>query len=201
MSTIGFYAISPYDARYLEKISTQELWVCTACFEVTSLGRNYQHCNCEPEPEIPKPGVDCANGFLLCALCARDVAGGLTRWSWLVCGFCKEVAIDRMVNGQSIPIGRHSFMNGHSWPVNVRNESEREGQAKEMLDFVSTQQELLAFGMQQAKVLFRNELLLAGEAHISMFQWRISFPASVEASKAALVAFRKHFRDKLKGLS
>ena len=66
------------------------LSVCTKCFGLTSQGQNYQHCECEPTPTIRIPEVDCPNVFSLCFLCARDIAGGITRWSWLVCKICLQ---------------------------------------------------------------------------------------------------------------
>ena len=201
MSAKDFYVYSPYDSRYAEKLTTEEYWVCTKCFDLTSLGKDYQHCKCEPKPQIDKPQVDCPSGFQLCALCARGVAGGLSRWSWLVCSECKEISVGRTIGGSNIPVGRHSIMNGDVWPLEVQNESERERQVREVLDFVNLQNELQIFGKARAEALFRNELLLHGEEHVSVFQWKLSFPSSEVASRAALAAFRKHVRDKLKGLS
>jgi hypothetical protein len=201
MSSKDFYVFSPYDSRYSEKLTTEEYWVCTKCFDLTSLGKDYQHCKCEPEPDIARPKVDCPSGFLLCALCARGIAGGLSRWSWLVCSECKEIAVGRTINGSNIPIGRHSIMNGGLWPLTVESDSEREGQVQEMLKFIDLQNELLIFGKFRAKNLFESDQLLEGERHISVFQWKHSFPASEELSRAALAAFRKHVRDKLKVLS
>jgi len=109
--------------------------------------------------------------------------------------------VGRTIGGSNIPVGRHSIMNGDVWPLEVKNENERERQVREVLEFVNLQNELQDFGKIRAKTLFKNELLLQGEQHVSVFQWKLSFPSSEEASRAALAAFRKHVRDKLKGLS
>ena len=201
MSSNDFYVLSPYDARYVEKLITQDYWVCTKCFELTSLGKDYQHCKCEPEPGVSRPKVDCPSGFMLCSLCAREIAGGRSRWSWLVCDVCKLASSHKWFSGSTLPIGRHSMMNRVSWPIEVIDDQQRAEQVSQMLRHISYQEELMKFGRRQAKALFDSEFLMEGEAHISCFQWRSSFPTSEEASKAAVKAFRKYVRDKLKGLS
>jgi len=201
MSSNDFYVLSPYDARYMEKLITQDYWVCTKCFDLTSLGKDYQHCKCEPEPGAPRPKVDCPSGYMLCALCAREIAGGLSRWSWLVCEVCKVNSSHKLFSGSTLPIGRHSIMNKVSWPIEVIDDAEREKQVSEMLRHVGYQEELMKFGKLQAKALLASDFSMEGEAHVSLFQWRHSFPVSGEVSKEAVKAFRKHVRDKLKGLS
>lgn len=200
MAAEDFYVHSPYDFRYSEKLATNSYWVCTTCFDLTSLGQDYQHCKCEPKPDVQIPNVDCPSGFLLCALCARNYAGGLSRWSWLVCNQCKSIAAHKRINGWNIPIGRHSLMNQISWPTHVDDQTEREKQVNEMVKFVDYQKELLAFGKLQSTKLFLSKPELKNEHHVSLFRWRAEFPISEDISKAAVVAFRRQVREKLKVL-
>jgi len=173
--------------------------VCTTCFGLTSHGQNYQHCDCEPTPKMAKPSVDCPSGFNLCYLCARDIAGGITRWSWLVCKTCVEVARGRKVKGKPLPLGRHSTMNGYSWSVGSGVDLEVDSVLDSLVDQIASDltgifeasSYLISFGGEQAKKLFLSEPALLGLASISMDDWRKHFPTSRECSLRAVSDFRR----------
>lgn len=72
----------------------------------------WQSCPCENTP-AQWEGCDVSRAKDLCILCARATAGGTTRWSWLACGECREVVrADGALGLPSLPLGRHSIMNG-----------------------------------------------------------------------------------------
>ena len=162
-------------------------FVCTTCFHLTNLGKGYQHCNCESAPDV-KPDVDCPNGYVLCQLCAQDVAGGLSRWSWLVCSTCHEQVNQVPRAGRSIPIGRHSIMNGHLWKVDVSEEVAQE-QARQVVEFAQSQITLAKFGILQAQQLFSFTPELHELKKIPVLEWKRYFPVSIETSRWAISKF------------
>ena len=171
-------------ARDLRNPHLNYLNVCTTCFGLTSLGNSYKYCKCEPIPEI-KWDVDCPNGYVLCQLCAQDVAGGLSRFSWLVCRSCHEQVNSVPRAGRSIPIGRHSIMNGLIWPLDV-NEEKAEQQAKEVVAFAESQMTLAEFGLLQARQLFESAPELQGLKAVPVLTWKSYFPTSIETSRWAI---------------
>ena len=170
--------------RDLQNSHLNYLSVCTTCFGLTSLGNSYQYCKCEPIPEIQLE-VDCPNGYVLCQLCAQDVAGGLSRFSWLVCRTCHEQINSVPRAGRSIPIGRHSIMNGLIWPLDV-SEEKAERQAKELMAFAESQITLAEFGLSQARQLFESVPELRDLKTVSVLDWKRYFPASIETSRWAI---------------
>jgi hypothetical protein len=77
----------------------------------------FQQCSCHG-PQERWPDVDVSRLHDLCVLCARGTAGGLSRWSWLVCHTCRVVvraSDDPQV--ARLPIGRHSIMNSRGVQV------------------------------------------------------------------------------------
>lgn len=170
--------------------------VCTTCFGLTSLGQNYQHCDCEPKPSIPRPNVDCPNGYNLCLLCAREIAGGITRWSWLACRTCVEVAKGRKVNGVGIPLGRHSIMNGYVWPVKGLSDARKEEISAELVKFLDGNSSLVEFGVLQGRRLLLSEPELIGLRFVPLQVWRELFPTSEEVSKASVKEYGRWVREK-----
>ncbi len=108
--------------------------VCTTCFGLTSAGTGMQRCRCEEYKAYP--GVDCPSGFQLCYMCAASVAGGTGRYSWNVCESCLK--FNRKLGskyGVSLPLGRHSIMNGLGIPMHATKRVQEEA-AKELLNFI-----------------------------------------------------------------
>ena len=171
-------------ARDLQNSHLMDLSVCTTCFGLTSRRKSYQYCKCEPIPEI-QWDVDCPNGYVLCQLCAQDVAGGLSRFSWLVCRDCHEQVNSVPRAGRSIPIGRHSIMNGLIWPLD-ESEEKAEQQAKELVAFVESQITLAEFGLLQARQLFNSVPELHDLKAVSVSDWKRYFPTSIETSRWAI---------------
>ena len=170
------------------------LSVCTKCFGLTSQGQNYQHCECEPTPTIRIPEVDCPNGFSLCFLCARDIAGGITRWSWLVCKTCLQVARGKRVNGVQLPLGRHSIMNGYSWSIQSDIDSNVDQIASDLLGIFEWSSHFESFAIHQARNLFQAEPRVENLPLVSMGDWKRYFPSSRESSVEALKEFRRWVR-------
>ena len=186
--TMSFYVLSKHDSRYVEILYREQLSICTTCFGLTSLGTSYQHCACEPEPKVNRPKDDCPNGYHLCHLCAQDVAGGTSRFAWVVCDECQIQCNSVPRAGRRIPIGRHSLMNGHLWPLDV-SEEQSEAQANEVVAFAQSQMTLAEFGKLQAKQLFDSATQLHDLKVVPVTEWKRLFPTSVETSRWAISKF------------
>ena len=188
------------DPRYAEILQGQECSVCTTCFRLTSLGKFYQHCKCEPTPAERPKWKDCPSGFNLCILCARTLAGGMSRWSWLACDQCITYSNHKRILRSSLPLGRHSLMNGEAWAIQVETVEERKEQVDQMLKFIDLQSELYEFSHVLAKEMFEQEPTLKGMTHVPLLQWRELFPPSLMESKIALEKFRSHMKNQTKGM-
>ena len=90
------------------------LSLCTSCFRLSDLSKqSSQRCRCEEQIPVNLGMLDCPSGLHLCYICARAVAGGFGRYSWNACKSCRAVN-SGMTEwlGVSLPLGRHSIMNG-----------------------------------------------------------------------------------------
>lgn len=174
-------------------MSSINLFICTKCFGLTSLGRGMQRCGCEEYKAYP--GVDCPNGYQLCHLCAASLAGGIGRYSWNVCKACLKFnrSLGRKY-GASLPLGRHSIMNGLSIPVSATKEVQEEG-IKQLMNFFETLQSIADFGDLQARVLFESIPAWRKETFISLDIWEAKFALSkVMATTRSVIAFKKYLR-------
>ena len=164
--------------------------VCTTCLHLTSHAADTQRCACEKQVE-PNLGIlDCPSGFHLCYICARKIAGGISRWSWNACNFC--LLINRQLQQDfegSVPLGRHSFMNGFSVPVNAVP-VESEAAIRNLVASFSVQVSLSDWGQLRARELFESVPEWAPRKDVDLTQWQRKFKASKFLSTAA---FKKYF--------
>ena len=161
--------------------------VCVACFHLTDLTqKSSQRCMCATEVHVERNGVDCPTGFLLCFVCARTQAGGTSRWSWNACNCCLSVNSSNQKHlGFSLPLGRHSIMNGVSVPLSAVGDELAAG-VDALLAFVSKSLAISDWGLLQARELFESVPEWAKETHIPIEVWQKKFKASKEKSLAAL---------------
>ena len=149
------------------------LLVCTTCFGLTSAGSGMQRCRCEVYK--PYPGVDCPSGFHLCFLCAASVAGGTGRYSWNACEVClKYNKYVKANQGFSLPLGRHSIMNGVSIPMALQGSALEEAidTMWRALDIAGTLED---WGLLQARELFESVPVWKRESYIALNTWEAKF--------------------------
>ncbi len=170
-----------------------DLLVCTTCFGLTSAGHGMQCCRCEKYKTYP--GVDCPSGFHLCYMCAASLAGGTGRYSWNVCEVCLK--FNRSLQskyGASLPLGRHSLMNGVSIPIHSARSMQDEGIA-EMLNFLNKAQILNDWGNLQARALFESIPMWRKEPLICLQRWEEKFALSiVKATSRSVQQFKDFLR-------
>ena len=161
--------------------------VCTTCFQLTDLTLGTtQRCRCVEQVKEAFGYLDCPSGFHLCDLCARLQAGGTSRWSWNACDFCRTVNANTQKRlGFSLPLGRHSIMNGFSVPVSAVGEELADG-AETLVAFMAKSVAISDWGLLKAREMFESVPVWAKESHISLEVWQKKFPASKENSLAAL---------------
>ena len=174
-------------------MTSNGLFVCTTCFGLTSAGKGMQRCSCETYQAYP--GIDCPNGFHLCDMCAASVAGGLGRYSWNVCEVCLK--FNRSLQskyGVSLPLGRHSIMNGVSISMKASKDEQDEGIEK-LLKFIEKAQDLSDWGDLQARLLFESVPMWKNESLISLEKWQEKFALSkVKATSRSVTAFKRFLR-------
>ena len=161
--------------------------VCTTCFRLTDLTKqSSQRCLCPTEVHVERNGVDCPTGFHLCDLCARAEAGGTGRFSWNACKCCLSVNANTQKRlGFSLPLGRHSIMNGFSVPVSAVGDELAAG-ADALVAFIAKSVAISDWGLLQARELFESVPEWAKEDHIPLEIWEKKFKASKEKSLVAL---------------
>ena len=174
-------------------MSTSELFVCTACFSLTSLGRGMQSCRCEENKEYP--GVDCPSGYHLCYMCAASVAGGTSRWSWNACENC--IKFNRSLTskyGICIPLGRHSIMN--SIGITLKASKAEQAQATTaLLQFLHISGKISDWGLLQARHLFESIPMWKREPFILLSTWEAKFALSkVKATSRSVAALKGYLR-------
>ena len=174
-------------------MSPNILLVCTTCFGLTSAGTGMQRCRCEKYKAYP--GIDCPSGFHLCDMCATSVAGGTGRYSWNVCEVCLK--FNRKLAstyGVSLPLGRHSFMNGIAIPLNVAKRIQEE-KTTELLHFIDVAGSISDWGTLQARVLFESVPMWRKEPYIKVSVWEAKFHLSVvKATSRSVQAFKDYLR-------
>jgi len=152
-----------------------------------------QRCRCEKYQAYP--GVDCPSGFHLCVMCATTVAGGTGRYSWNVCEICLKFNRSLASKyGVSLPLGRHSIMNGISIPIHAAPSVLEEG-ITEMLNFISKAQTISDWGDLQARTLFESIPMWRKEPFIRVRRWEEKFKLSkVKATTRSVNAFKQYLR-------
>lgn len=170
-----------------------DLLVCTTCFGLTSAGHGMQCCRCEKYKTYR--GVDCPSGFHLCYMCAASLAGGTGRYSWNVCEVCLKFNRNLQSNyGVSLPLGRHSLMNGLSIPIHATRSIQDKG-ITEMLNYLEKAQNISDWGNLQARALFESIPMWRKEPFIRLQRWEEKFALSkVKATSRSVTAFKQYLR-------
>ena len=174
-------------------MSSIDLLVCTTCFGLTSAGQGMQRCQCEKYQAYP--GVDCPSGFHLCFMCAASKAGGTSRWSWNACESCLKFNNRlKSKSGASLPLGRHSIMNGVSVPMNASKRIQEE-KTEDLLHFVNVAEDISDWGKLQARILFESVPMWRNEPYIKLSVWEAKFELStVKATTRSVNAFKQYLR-------
>ena len=175
----------------LEWFYMTNLYVCTECFGLTSKGAGMQRCRCEVYETYP--GVDCPSGYHLCYICATSLAGGTGRYSWNVCAVClkfnRKLATDY---GVSLPLGRHSIMNGLAIPMHG-TKGEQDLAINQLLESLEVAACLSDWGLAQAKALFESVPMWKKKPHILLSNWEAKFHlTTVRATSRSVSAFKKY---------
>ncbi len=159
-------------------MSDKIFYICTKCFNLTSLGNGTQRCECEPSKKIE--GIDSPSGFHLCYICCVRVAGGTSRWSWEACEICLEINKNRKENNQIfLPLGRHSVMNGVAIPLNLEK-SKWDLAAQELVLFTEVMQELETWCVTRAAKMFADVSQWADLRHVRADTWEREFSLPIE---------------------
>jgi hypothetical protein len=169
------------------------LFVCTTCFNLTSLGLGMQRCRCEECKAYE--GVDCPAGYHLCYMCAATVVGGTSRYSWTACESCLK--FNRSLQGKygfSLPLGRHSIMNSISVPLRASAEVQDKAVA-EMLKFVEVSGSISDWGLLQARTLYESAHSSSVLGIVAAEKWEAKFHLSkVKATSRSAQAFKDYLR-------
>ena len=166
-------------------------YVCTKCFGLTSKGAGMQRCSCEEYKSYSE--VDCPSGYHLCDICAATLAGGTSRYSWNACEVClkfnRKLATDY---GMSLPLGRHSVMNGISIPFNTAKR-EQEGAIKQLIESLNVSGRISEWGISQARALFKSVPMWEKESYIPLNKWEAKFAlTTVRATSRSVAAFKDY---------
>ena len=166
-----------------------DFYVCTTCFGLTSAGTGMQRCRCEEYKAYL--GVDCPSGYHLCQLCAALLAGGTGRFSWHVCKVClkfnRKLAKDY---GFSLPLGRHSLMNGLGIPLSASDEV-RDAVIEDLMRSLNAAGALADWGLLQARVLFESVPAWKREPFVLLDTWEAKFAlGAVKATSRSVAPLR-----------
>jgi hypothetical protein len=128
-------------------------------------------------------------------MCAASMAGGTGRYSWNVCEVCLK--FNRSLAGKygaSLPLGRHSIMNGISIPMHAPR-IEQEAGITEMLNFLDKAQSLTDWGDLQARTLFESVPMWRKEPFIRLRRWEEKFALSkVKATTRSVQMFKDYLQ-------
>ena len=123
------------------------------------------------------------------------MAGGTGRYSWSVCEVCLK--FNRSLGGKygaSLPLGRHSIMNGIAIPIHATGSEQEEG-ITEMLNFLDKAQSLTDWGDLQARTLFESVPMWRKEPFIQLKRWEEKFALSkVKATSRSVQMFKDYLR-------
>lgn len=123
------------------------------------------------------------------------MAGGTGRYSWNVCEVCLKFNRSLASKyGASLPLGRHSIMNGIAIPIHATGSEQEEGIA-EMLNFLDKAQGLTDWGNLQARILFESIPMWRKEPFIRLGRWEEKFALSkVKATSRSVQMFKDYLR-------
>jgi hypothetical protein len=123
------------------------------------------------------------------------MAGGTGRYSWDVCEVCLKFNRSLASKyGASLPLGRHSIMNGISIPIHATRSEQEEG-ITEMLNFLDKAQSLTDWGDLQARTLFESVPMWGKEPFIRLRRWEEKFVLSkVKATSRSVQMFKDYLR-------
>ena len=146
--------------------------------------RAWQSCACEDEP-ARWAGCDVSEKHALCVVCARGIAGGSSRWSWIGCANCREInSLLRQHVRLSLPLGRHSIMNG----VAIRGDATPQVQQRAtdaFMGLLDQWRQLDAWRAAEVRRLVEFASFPV-DADVPLRTWRTRLPASSEASIDAI---------------
>lgn len=142
----------------------------------------WQSCRDEDHPEKWE-GADVSRSADLCVICFRATAGGISRWSWLACGTCREVneSISARWGFKPFPLGRHSLMNG----IGIRgglSDEDRAAAIRPLAEFARGDDDLHSWRVSEYRRLAARYDPLAD---IPLSVWQGDWPPSKEASADA----------------
>ena len=178
-----------------------ELVVCMSCFRLRGFYRDKEHrCSCQPHSAEWRDTVwaryDLAQLVDLCHLCARQIVGSGSRWSWYGCGSCREVnlAVATAVGSPPpgiLPLGRHSLMNGAGMRGDVaRDDEQLTAFVDALMSSVRSWTKLSAWqATEAADLATRAGWLGNGTTEIPLSSWLIQWPGSPGASVDAFCRF------------
>jgi hypothetical protein len=128
-------------------------------------------------------------------MCAASLAGGAGRYSWNVCEVCLKFNRSLASKyGVSLPLGRHSIMNGIAIPIHATESDQQEG-ITEMLNFLYKAQSLTDWGDHQAQILFESIPSWRKEPFIRLQRWEEKFALSkVKATSRSVQMFKDYLR-------
>ena len=166
------------------------LSLCTSCFVLSDLSKqSSQRCRCEEQIPVNMGMLDCPSGLVLCYICARAVAGGFGRYSWNACKSCLGVNSGMSAwLGVSLPLGRHSIMNGIGILMSATRPEFEDG-ANALIAFSQKSVELSDWGHLQTRTLFESVPAWADREVITVIEWQKKFKASKKNSRDAFAAY------------
>ena len=166
------------------------LSLCTNCFALTDLSKqSTQRCRCEKQIPINLGVLDCPSGLVFCYICARAVAGGFSRYAWNACKSCRTVnsGLSEWL-GMSLPLGRHSIMNGVGIPISATR-PEFDAGAASLIAFSQKSMALSDWGQLQTRALFESVPTWSERKVITVIEWEKRFKASKKHSRTAFAAY------------
>jgi hypothetical protein len=123
------------------------------------------------------------------------MAGGTCRYSWNVCEVCLKFNRSLASKyGASLPLGRHSIMNGIAISIHATGSEQEEG-IIEMLSFLDKAQSLSDWGDLQARTLFESIPMWRNQPFIQLKRWEEKFALSkVKATSRSVRMFKDYLR-------
>ena len=162
------------------------LAICSTCFGLRDMDESTtQRCGCQPQFPMVYGPLDCPSGFHLCYLCARGESGGWSRWSWNACQPCLNLnQLLKKKMGFSLPLGRHSFMNGVGISVALGGAQEAKG-IEALAQFVNHSTSLHDWSALRARELFESIPEWSDKKVIPIGEWRRKFSPNKQNSLRA----------------
>jgi hypothetical protein len=146
----------------------------------------FQQC-CVDGPLERWPRADVSRVHDLCVLCARGLAGGITRWSHLACTTCRSVlraSDDPQV--ALLPVGWHSIMNAAAVQVFASERNVRVQQSA-MLQGFNVQFQMYDWCKLETAALAAEHF--PGAVSVPLTEWQTKSPAETRYSEDAAARF------------